>query len=160
MMKMKTPLLLLAFALFGAAAAAETETNAAPAPSPAAERAAAAFLEAKGTPRLLERNVEEMIQQQCAAAPEMAPYRSVLERVYREHFGFSALKADLIRYYLSKFTPAELEELTRFYSSPAGRKLIEAEVALIPVTSQLLVRQAKEMLPKLQKEMEAAQRDR
>ena len=139
------------------AAAAE---NAAPVPSPAAERAALAFLEAKGTPRLLECNVEEMIKQQCAAAPEMVPYRSVMERVYREYFGFSALKADLVRYYLSQFSPVELEELTHFYTSPAGRKLVEAEVAQIPVTSQLLVRQAKEMLPKLRQELEAAQKKR
>lgn len=131
-----------------------------PPSSPAGERAAAAFLEARGTARLLERNVEEMIRQQCTAAPEMMPYRSVLERVYREYFGFSALKKDLIRYYLSKFTPGELEELTRFYASPLGVRLIEAESDLVPVTSQLLVRQAKAMLPKLQREMEAAQQNR
>ena len=158
---MKTIFLLLACAFVcGTVSAAGSEKSAAPAPSPAAERAATAFLEAKGTPRLLERNVAEMIKQQCAAAPEMAPYRSVLERVYREYFGFDALKADLVRYYLSKFSPAELEELTRFYSSPTGRRLVEAEAGLVPVTAELLVRQSKAMLPKLQKEMEAAQRDR
>ena len=81
--------------------AAEEKNAAPPRPSPAEERAALAFLEAKGTPRLLERNVAEMIARQCAAAPEMVPYRSVLERVYREYFGFPALKADLIRYYLA-----------------------------------------------------------
>jgi len=129
-------------------------------PSPAEERAALAFLEAKGVPRLLDRNVEEMIRQQCAAAPETAAFRTVLERVYREHFGFAALKKDLVRFYLAKFSAAELEELARFYNSPAGRRLVAAELEMVPETARLMLRQSKAMLPKLQKELETAGRGR
>lgn len=125
-------------------------------PSPAEERTALAFLEAKGVARLLDRNVEEMIRQQCAAAPETAAFRAVLERVYREYFGFAALKEDLVRYYLAKFSAAELEELTRFYNSPAGRRLVASELDLVPETARLMIRQSKAMLPKLQKELKAA----
>ena len=161
-MKFRKLISFLPLVVFGGVvvAAENAPSPAPPLPTPAEERAALAVLEAKGTARVLERNVEEMINRQCAAAPEMAPYRSVLERVYREYFGFDALKADLIRYYLSKFSPAELDELARFYASPIGRKLVAAEFDLVPVTVELMLRQSKAMLPKLQQELESAQRKR
>lgn len=55
------------------------------------------------------------------------PHRDVLEPVMRDffhkHISYAALKDDLARMYLDIFTPAEIDEITRFYLSPAGKKL-------------------------------------
>ena len=113
----------------------------------ASHRAAAlAFLEAKGTPAILERHCKLMLEKQLAVAPEYAEHREALAKFYRDTFGFEALKDDLVKLYTSEYSEAELRELTRFYSSELGRKSVAVEEKLIPAFSELLERRAKEML--------------
>ena len=111
-----------------------------------AEHRAAAleFLKAKGTPRILDRNCRLMLEKQLAAAPEYAKHRAELEKFYFSTFGFDALKDELAVMYASEYSPEELAELTKFYSSPLGRKTVEVEEKLVPAFSALLERRARE----------------
>lgn len=106
--------------------------------------AALAYLEAKGTPRLLERTCRLMLEKQLAAAPEYAAHRAELENFYLSTFGFDALKEELIDMYAAEYTEAELRELAAFYASPLGCKSVAVEEKLVPVFSALLERKTAE----------------
>ena len=111
----------------------------------ASHRAAAlAFLEAKGTPALLERHCRLMLEKQLAAAPEYAEHRDAFAKFYRDTFGFDALKDELVKLYTAEYSEAELRELANFYNSPLGKKSVAVEEKLIPAFAELLERRAKE----------------
>lgn len=107
----------------------------------AAHRAAAVeYLEAKGTPQLLERTCRTILEKQLAAQPELAGHREKLLGFYRRAFGFDALKDDLAAIYAREYSEAELRELTRFYRSALGRKSVAVEEKLVPEFAALLER--------------------
>lgn len=106
--------------------------------------AALEFLKAKGTPALLERQCELMLEKQLAAAPEYKDMRDTLAKFYRDTFGFEALKDDLVKLYAAEYSEAELRELTRFYNSGLGRKSVTVEEKLIPALSELFERRVTE----------------
>lgn len=111
----------------------------------ASRRAAAlAFLKAKGTPQLLERNCRLMLEKQIAAVPEAAEHRAELEKFYLSTFGFEALKEALVELYAAEYTEEELKELAAFYASPLGRKSVAVEEKLVPAFAELLERRARE----------------
>ena len=113
----------------------------------ASHRAAAlAFLEAKGTPAILERHCKLMLEKQLAIAPEYEKHREALAKFYRDTFGFEALKDDLVKLYAAEYTEAELRGLADFYNSPLGKKSVAVEEKLIPAFAELLERRAKEMV--------------
>ena len=106
--------------------------------------AALEFLQAKGTPQILERNCRAMLERQLAAAPEYAEHRAELEKFYYGTFGFDALKDELVDMYAREYTEAELRELTAFYLSPLGRKTVAVEEKLVPAFAALLERKVRE----------------
>ena len=112
--------------------------------SPGHREAALAYLEAKGTAKLLEKNCRLMLEKQLAAAPECAEHRSELEKFYLETFGFSGMKEDLIRLYAAEYTEAELRELEKFYRTELGKKSVAVEEKLVPAFARLLERRAAE----------------
>ena len=108
--------------------------------------AALEFLEAKGTPRILERNCRTMLERQLAMSPEYAKHRAELEKFYFDTFGFAALKDDLIAMYVREYSEAELRELAEFYRSELGRKSVAVEERLVPAFAELLERKVREKL--------------
>ena len=132
----------LVFAAFAVSAAGPTASHLA---------AAVEFLEAKGTPQLLERTCRTMLEKQIAAAPELAAHRDKLLEFYRGAFGFAALKDDLAAIYAREYTEAELRELARFYRSPLGQKSVAVEQKLVPEFAALLERKVREKAAAMRK---------
>jgi len=60
-----------------------------------------------------------------AAHPVWRAHRDVLVDYVEERIGWEALKPDVAQIYAETFTERELGDLTRFYQTPAGRKLAE-----------------------------------
>ena len=124
-----------------------------PAAAPTASHRAAAveYLEAKGTPQLLERTCRTMLEKQLAAQPNLAEHREKLLEFYRGAFGFAALKDDLANIYMREYTEEELRELARFYRSPIGQKSVAVEEKLVPEFAALLERKIMEKAAAMQK---------
>ena len=124
-----------------------------PAAEPTASHLAAAveYLEAKGTPQVLERICRTMLEKQLAAAPELAKHRDELLKFYRGAFGFAALKDELAAIYAREYTEEELRELALFYRSPIGRKSVAVEEKLVPAFAELLERKVREKIAERQK---------
>ena len=132
-------------ALFAAFAVSAAE------PTASHRAAAIEYLEAKGTPQLLENTCRTMLEKQLAAQPELAEHREKLLEFYRGAFGFAALQDDLAAIYAREYTEEELRELARFYRSPLGRKSVAVEEKLVPEFAALLERKVKEKAAAMQK---------
>jgi len=113
--------------------------------------AAVEYLEAKGTPRLLETQCQTLAEKQIKLQPELAEHRETMLEFFRGAFGFAALKDELAAIYAQKYTEEELRELTRFYRSPLGRKSVAVEEKLIPAFAELLERKVREKAAAMQK---------
>jgi hypothetical protein len=111
----------------------------------ASHRAAAIeYLEAKGTPQLLDNTCRTILAKQIAIQPQLAEHREKLLAFYRRALGFEALKDDLAAIYAREYTEEELRELIRFYRSPVGKKSVAVEEKLVPEFAALLERKIRE----------------
>ena len=82
------------------------------------------------------RSLLEMLAQQ----PVWHAHQDILIDYIEARIGWEALRPSVIRLYAETFSETELDELTRFYLSPVGRKLAEQTPALA-LRMQAIVRQ-------------------
>ena len=113
--------------------------------------AAVEYLDAKGTPRILELQCQTMVDTNVRLQPELAEYRAKMLEFYRSIFGFAALKDDLAAIYAREYTEEELRELTRFYLSPIGKKSVAVEEKLVPEFAKLMESKTREAAAKMLK---------
>ena len=113
--------------------------------------AAVEYLEAKGTPQLLERQCQEMADANVRLQPELAEYREKMLKFYRGVFGFAILKDDLAAIYAREFSEEELREMTRFYLSPIGKRSVAVEEKLVPEFAKLMESKTREAAEKMLK---------
>ena len=68
--------------------------------------------------------VEQLATVLMEAVPEEAGYRDVVDAYVRKYLGWEVLKDEVADLYQQAFTEQELRELTTFYNTAAGRKLL------------------------------------
>ena len=78
----------------------------------------------------------------------------------RTQLGYPALKSDFVKAYADTFSVQELKDLTTFYRSPAGQKLVEKQPALNEKLGQLAQQKMRTVMPGVvQKLREVAQKN-
>lgn len=75
----------------------------------------------------IEKTVNETLGATAAmlAAQTENPVKAkpLMEKFIQETIGFKAVEADMIKLYQTNFSLAEVQEITKFYKTPAGKKL-------------------------------------
>lgn len=84
-------------------------------------------------------------------SPKLEPYKGVLLDFLTKHMSYEALKPAFITLYSSEFTAVELAELTAFYSTPTGKKLIDKQPFLYEQGSQIGAKRVQDNIPELEK---------
>ena len=78
----------------------------------------------------------------------------------RTQLGYPALKADFVNAYADAFSIQELKDLTTFYGSPIGQKLVEKQPGLNEKLGQLAQQKVRTVMPGVvQKLREVAQKN-
>lgn len=116
---MKKPMILLAALLaFAAPAAAQPE------PSPGEMEAVRELLEVSRTRENFIRAMELGMEQGGGA--ELTPrVREALRTFMDEHFRYEDLEPEFIQMYTELFTEAEIREMSAFYRTPLGQRMVE-----------------------------------
>lgn len=83
-----------------------------------------------------------------AQAQQMMP--KVMDVVYKQ-LTWESLKPDMMQIYAEVFTESEIKEITAFYQSPIGQKLIEKMPELTTKSMQLMQKRMVTIMPELQK---------
>ena len=77
-----------------------------------------------------------------------------------KEFGYAALKSDFVQVYADAFSEAELKDLTVFYNTPAGQKLVQTQPQLNEKMAQAAQKKMGTVMPGvIQKLREAAQKN-
>jgi len=88
------------------------------------EKAAAELLNLMHVDRTVTQAVEVMCKSMVDQNPQLKPYQDVLRTFLSKYLSWDQLKADHVRIYAGAFTEPELRQLTTFYRTPAGQKLV------------------------------------
>ena len=114
-------------------------------------KAALEMMQASGVPHMLKRSFEAQLEYQIKAVPELEKYRSQLTAFYAKAFSFKELASDLCALYMKHYTREELQQITAFYKTPAGRKKAKTDVQLSASFGKLFQEHAEKKMPELQK---------
>jgi len=126
--------------LSAAAAALGVVLAAAPARAqPSAQQRAAAteLLMAMHVPEVLDASVQQMLDQQIRAAPELQGVQDVMREFARRFVSWEALREQYVDIYAGTFTEDELRQMTDFYRSDVGQKLARATPRLMAEGAEL-----------------------
>ena len=89
----------------------------------------------------IEKQMDSAINQtlalQIKQQPALTPYKEVMRKFLGKHISYKALKDDLIQIYVDEFTEPELRQISAFYKTPAGKKMVEKGPALIGKSMKL-----------------------
>ncbi|MDD3154155.1 MAG: DUF2059 domain-containing protein [Victivallaceae bacterium] len=97
-----------------------------------------------------ERNITTMVDLQIRNMPMLASVRTEMLSFFGKYLSFDATKKDLARIYLQHFTPAEIQELTKFYETKLGQKMALSQPQLVEESARLGEQQVKAHIPELQ----------
>ncbi len=135
----------------------------------ASHRAAAEeLLEASNSAKIVEQlrsQMEEVFKStvaQISKTPEekqlLDKYTKKMTDILLENIRWDTMKGQLVDVYVSVYTEKEIRELTAFYRSPTGRKLLEKMPELIKASMEIAQKQMVTVIPKIEalsKEMES-----
>ncbi len=120
------------------------------------KKAAEALLNLMGMEHLLSQSVDQMLQMQVQQNPAIAQFQPQMKAFLNKYMSWSSLKDDMAAAYMSEFSEAELNDLTKFYQTPLGKKTVEKMPALMQKGAAMGQKRVQEHLPELQAAIQAA----
>jgi hypothetical protein len=89
------------------------------------QAAALRLLEAMDMRVNLARTIDQVTLAEVDKNPKLEPFKGVMLEFMHKYMGYDSLKNDLAKIYADAFNLAELDELSRFYQTPVGRKTLQ-----------------------------------
>lgn len=106
-------------------------------PSAGQRAAATELLMAMHVPEVLNASVQQMLDAQIRAAPELQGVQDVMRDFARRYVSWEALREQYVDIYASSFSEDELREMTDFYRTETGQKLARATPRLMARGAEL-----------------------
>jgi hypothetical protein len=88
-------------------------------------------------PKTMQSSMDQMLDVQIKTRPGLKAYRDVMRKFLAKHLSYEALENDLISLYAKEFTENEIKEMTAFYKTPVGKKVIKSMPTLLAKGAQL-----------------------
>ncbi|BDY04867.1 DUF2059 domain-containing protein [Ferrimonas sp. YFM] len=108
------------------------------------------MLEAMGAERLTNESLEVVLDHQVRANSEMEPFRQTLKVFYFKHAGWDSVKEDYAALYQEAFSEEELRQLTEFYRTQVGQKMLRLQPQLMEEAMMIGERRLDENIQELQ----------
>lgn len=80
---------------------------------------------AMGMEKAHQRNVEKFFQLKLRSQPELIPFKDEVRAIFIEKMNWKELQPVAEGIVLQNFSESEIEQMTKFYSTPIGKKSIE-----------------------------------
>ena len=91
-----------------------------------------------------------MLAMQVQQNPALAPHQAQMKAFLSKYMSWASLKDDMAKLYMAEFSESELNELTKFYQTPVGKKTIQKMPALMAKGAEIGQKRVQEHLPELQ----------
>ena len=98
---------------------------------------------------LLYGSIESMLQLQLSQNPSLQPFEKTMRTFFNKYMSGESLREGFIEIYTEAFTERELKEINAFYSTPTGKKTLEATPALMSKGAALGQKRVQENIPEL-----------
>ncbi len=95
-------------------------------PTSTHEQAALELMDAMHVERSLKEAMDIMVSAQVQADPTLRPYQIEVRGFFAKYFSWDELRNDYARLYAETFSEEDLRQLTAFYRTELGQKLIGA----------------------------------
>jgi hypothetical protein len=115
------------------------EKNSAQKADPAAIEAAKKLLEEMGLKKIYENAVKTSTKRLVDANPAFKKIEDKIKAFYEKNIGWNGIKEDLAKLYAKYFTKKELEDITAFYKTPTGKKVL-SKMGRLTYEGQMLTR--------------------
>lgn len=117
------------------------------------------LLQAMHFDTLFEQTVSQLVDFELDRHPEWTPYAPVVRKFFSETLDRKALQEALIGVYTARFSEQELDDITAFYSSPTGQKLLQQTPGLVTDIARIARQQVSAQEPQLRQALETAIHD-
>ena len=131
--------------------AEEASGSAAEATKDAHTLAAEDLLKAMRMKETSERTVDQMLAMQMQQQPQLAQFKDVMQSFLRKHLSYESIKDDMVKLYKAEFSKDELNELSKFYRTPVGKKAVEKLPMLSAAGAQIGMQRVQQNMGELQK---------
>ncbi|HEX6039749.1 DUF2059 domain-containing protein [Longimicrobium sp.] len=120
-----------------------------PDPSPGEMQAVREFLDAMRMREMLPRTIEAILDSGAMTEELPDDFVEIMREFFAEHFKYEDLEPGFVRMYTDLFTEQELRDMTAFYQTPAGRRLVELTPEISARTQQITGEVMEEAMPAL-----------
>lgn len=83
------------------------------------------FFEAAKMGAVFDDMAVQMTDMQIKTHPLLTPFRESILVFLRKYMSWKELEADVTKLYMKEFTEAEIREMTKFYGTPTGQKVLK-----------------------------------
>jgi hypothetical protein len=111
--------------------------------------AALQLLSEAGTEGAMTTMTDVMLKQQLEANPTIKPYEAVMRTFFQKYVSFAAIREDLAKLYMERFTELQLRQMLAFYQTPTGRIAVKELPKVIEAGAQLGKQRVEEHISEL-----------
>ena len=84
-----------------------------------------------GMEAVLTQSIDQMLAMQVQQNPALVPHQAQMKAFLSRYMSWASMKDDMAKLYMAEFSESELNELTKFYQTPVGKKTIQKMPALM-----------------------------
>lgn len=103
-----------------------------------------------GMENVLTQSIDQMLAMQVQQNPSLAQYQPQMKAFLSKYMSWASLKDDMAKIYMAEFSESELNELTKFYQTPLGKKTIQKMPGLMAKGAEIGQKRVQDHLPELQ----------
>ena len=129
------------------------------------DQAVAVLFQVMGIDRQVRVVAETMSDTMIKSNPMMLPYRDVILEWFQKYFTWDTLGVEFAKLYKDTFTESEIREMTAFYKTPIGQKVLtklpeltQKQMAIGSAIGQAHSRELQDMIQAKAKELEATKK--
>lgn len=143
-----------------AVTAAIAHPSAAPAQDVSTSHLAAAreLLEVTNAQAMMEQSMQaarNMLAPDSVQRKALAEFDQLIDQILAEHFSWTVLEPEFVQLYVEVFTEAELRELTAFYRTDLGQKMLLRMPEVMQRSMAITQARLQEALPQLMQRIQA-----
>jgi hypothetical protein len=120
--------------------------------------AARQLLEITNARAMMEQSMQaarNMLAPDSAQAKALAEFDQLIDEFLAEHFSWTVLEPEFVQLYVEMFTEAELRELTAFYQTDLGQKMLLRMPEVMQRSMAITQHHLQEALPQLMQRIQA-----
>jgi len=114
-------------------------------------KAAEDLLTAMGVEAQMTKAIDTQLDAQAKMAPQLAAMKEPMKKFFDKYMSYASMKEDLITNYVDAFSEEDLKEITAFYKTPIGKKLVAKTPELTSKATELGTKRVSENQGELMK---------